>query len=56
MILTLEFLLITLICCLGIRIISKNKILKETRKTELVIYVLIGVVIGAFIASNLRIM
>lgn len=56
MILTLEFLLITLICCLGIRIVSKTKILKSTRKTELAIYILIGVVVGAFIASNLRIM
>ena len=50
-ILSLPFLIFTLICCIAILIINKTKIVKEQAKKNKITYVIIGTVIGAFIAS-----
>lgn len=51
-ILSLPFLIFTLICCIAILIINKTKIVKEQIKKNRITYVIVGSVIGAFIASN----
>ena len=51
-ILSLAFLIFTLICCIAILIINKTKIVKEQIKKNRITYVIVGSVIGAFIASN----
>jgi len=51
-ILSLPFLIFTLICCIAILIINKTKIVKEQIKKNRITYIIVGAVIGAFIASN----
>lgn len=50
-ILSLPFLIFTLICCIAILIINKTIIVKEQAKKNQITYVIVGSVIGAFIAS-----
>lgn len=50
-ILSLPFLIFALICCIAILIINKAKIVKDQIPKNQITYVIVGVIIGAFIAS-----
>lgn len=50
-ILSLPFLIFALICCIAILIINKTKIVKDQIQKNQITYVIVGAIIGAFIAS-----
>ena len=52
-VLTIEFLIITAICCIAILVASKTNIIKNARRKNITIYLLVGVIALSFIVSNL---
>ena len=52
-VLTIEFLIITIICCIAILVVGKTNIIKNARRKNITIYLLVGVIVLSFIISNL---
>lgn len=52
-VLTIEFLIITIVCCIAILVIGKTNIIKNARSKNITIYLLVGVIALSFIVSNL---
>ena len=52
-VLTIEFLIITIVCCIAILVAGKTNIIKNARRKNITIYLLVGVIVLSFIISNL---
>lgn len=52
-VLTIEFLIITTVCCIAILVAGKTNIIKNARRKNITIYLLAGVIVLSFIISNL---